>query len=671
MHRGARIQVGILDVRRLATDISRFLTFSTLCVGLAYPAWAQSAQQALSAPPAEKFAIAPGGVDMRTGTYASQATDLSAGPGDGDAGLKLTRILGYFVRGHNNPFGNFSSNWDIMITQKRIDITHGTTADNSGTDYQVSVRYGGRSQTFRAPSSGGFTVASMAGYAQLTSVGDRNSGAAIYTYTASDGTRVDFRAPSGHDCSAQVLCAYASSVILADGTAFTLNYESPGSNSTRLKSVVSNRGYALLFENAGTVSKACSLNLALAPLPASGTCPASALETSYYSYAEVSGTRLDTVTDAGGQAWKFAYTGGNPSMTMGFIKPGYTTPWLTNSIQYGMDIDTVPIEVVYRQVFADGHTYDYLFGYSPQSKPDEPPVIAGGYYSDNTGSSGVVAYDFPVMPGSGLRTTCSSMRCPPYNVPEDGSDPNQYQQTPDPAVVTDGLGNSTVNDFCDPQAAAGYPTSYHNRCLVTLIQSSTDPEGGLTKFTWDYANRNVLSVRRFPKPGTTGPLFLLTEASYDCTYRPACAKPIAVTDPKGTVTNYTYAPEHGGMLSELLPGPAAGAARPLKLYSYAQRYAWVKDASGALAQATTSVWMPTGVTQCQTAAGSSALSCDASAQQLITTNEYGAAGTAQALLVKGIAVTSGGVTLRTCFTYDANGRKVSETKPNALMGSCP
>jgi hypothetical protein len=34
-------------------------------------------------------------------------------------------------------------------------------------------------------------------------------------------------------------------------------------------------------------------------------------------------------------------------------------------------------------------------------------------------------------------------------------------------------------------------------------------------------------------------------------------------------------------------------------------------------------------------------------------------------------VTADGVTLRTCFAYDALGRKIAETEPNAMLASCP
>ena len=50
--------------------------------------------------PAEKFAIAPGGVDMRSGQFVYNETDLSIG------GLSLARTMQPRVMGNTSPFGN-------------------------------------------------------------------------------------------------------------------------------------------------------------------------------------------------------------------------------------------------------------------------------------------------------------------------------------------------------------------------------------------------------------------------------------------------------------------------------------------------------------------------------------------------------------------------------------
>jgi len=165
----------------------------------------------------------------------------------------------------------------------------------------------------------------------------------------------------------------------------------------------------------------------------------------------------------------------------------------------------------------------------------------------------------------------------------------------------------------------------------------------------------------------------VTSATYpaSCTSPKICNKPTSVTDARGAVTDFAYDATHGGVLSEMGPAPVAGAARPLKLTTWVQRYAWIRNSSGVLVQAATPVWVKSTETKCQTAAGSSTATCDTGASQTVTTYEYGATGTGEALLVKGVAVASGGTTLRTCYQYDNYARKIAETKPNASLGVCP
>jgi hypothetical protein len=140
--------------------------------------------------------------------------------------------------------------------------------------------------------------------------------------------------------------------------------------------------------------------------------------------------------------------------------------------------------------------------------------------------------------------------------------------------------------------------------------------------------------------------------------------PLTYTDPKGAVTNYVYT-SYGSIQSEMKPAPSSGAARPLKLYTYVQKFAYVKNSGSALAAAATPIWMLSTETTCQTAAGSNTPACDAAAPRLQTTYQYGADGTADNLLVRGTEVKdlATGVKRLTCFKYDTLGRKISETSP--------
>jgi hypothetical protein len=124
-----------------------WVLLTAAALGLAAaPARAQDESRLISTP-AERFQMAPGGVDMRTGRFVYDDTDLAIGGGAQNGGLALSRTLTQPVSGHVNPFGNLSHNWDIMIAERMINIEHPGQAAG---DYQIEVHFGGRSQTFRS-----------------------------------------------------------------------------------------------------------------------------------------------------------------------------------------------------------------------------------------------------------------------------------------------------------------------------------------------------------------------------------------------------------------------------------------------------------------------------------------------------------------------------------------
>ncbi|MEO6215202.1 MAG: RHS repeat domain-containing protein [Sphingomonas sp.] len=229
-------------------------------------------------------------------------------------------------------------------------------------------------------------------------------------------------------------------------------------------------------------------------------------------------------------------------------------------------------------------------------------------------------------------------------------------------------------------------------CAIDL-QSVTDPLNRVTTFQHDGYGRltrttlpegnyvanvlddrgNVTQVSVVPKAGSGSPTLVESHTFPDCTFntRTICNQPATYTDPRGNVTNYTYDANHGGLISEMKSAPSAGMARPLKLVSWTQKNAYIKNASGALIPEASPIWVMASETQCQTVAGSNSPVCDASAPQKVAAYQYGADGTADNLLVRGVAVSSDGTTLRTCYGYDRLGRRVSETNPNANLSSCP
>ena len=119
---------------------------------------------------------------------------------------------------------------------------------------------------------------------------------------------------------------------------------------------------------------------------------------------------------------------------------------------------------------------------------------------------------------------------------------------------------------------------------------------------------------------------------------------------------------------------AAGAAvpgvRPQTRYTYAQAYAWIKNAAGAYVQASSPIWVLTSKRFCKTGAASGA-GCAIAGDEVITTYEYGPNSGPNNLLLRGTVVDSAGLKLRTCMTYDWQGNKISETKPMGTSTSCP
>jgi YD repeat-containing protein len=162
-----------------------------------------------------------------------------------------------------------------------------------------------------------------------------------------------------------------------------------------------------------------------------------------------------------------------------------------------------------------------------------------------------------------------------------------------------------------------------------------------------------------------------------------CNRPITTTDANNNVTDYTYAPEHGGVLTET--GPAVPTrqnngtmanVRPQKRYEYAQRTAWTSNGVGGYV-AGPPIWLLMRERSCRATAGSGTSCAGGAADEVLTEFDYGPNSGPNTLLLRGQAVTStdNGVTttLRTCYGYDGRGNRISETRPNGTVSltSCP
>ncbi|HEY0598183.1 MAG TPA: hypothetical protein VGD20_20395, partial [Sphingopyxis sp.] len=154
-----------------------------------------------------------------------------------------------------------------------------------------------------------------------------------------------------------------------------------------------------------------------------------------------------------------------------------------------------------------------------------------------------------------------------------------------------------------------------------------------------------------------------------------CDKPIMKIDAKGNQTDFTYERAHGGVLTET--GPAVGGVRPQTRYSYVQRNAWVKNSGGAYVSTGQPIWLLASKSLCKTSAatGNPASPCTAgAADEVRTLYEYGPDSGPNNLQLRGtVEDATGAAPARTCYSYDWQGNKISETKPKGTtgLGACP
>jgi hypothetical protein len=559
--------------------------------------------------PPRQLATTPGGINIADGSLQFSVTDLTIGT------LKLVRFHrtgSGTAKPNDPPFGNnFSYNFDTYVGYRSSSTspTHRTVHIGNG----ASGSYGYYSATTILPentdSEKGMLSMSGSQYVYL----DNSDGAGtIYTFSAT----VTVAGALGGANSRRV-----ERIDFADGRRQTFSYNGSG----YLKLVEDTAGYAIVFDyNAnGDVTAACAFNRSQTYVSASSTCASATMKTTY----AYSGTDLISVTDVMGQVTN--YTMGPRGMTC--IKPpGYSA--CTMSMVYtGNRVSS--------QTLQDGGTWG-TWGLSPEviNNPDAD-YGAGCNDTSMTDPNGVTTY--------------------------------QAFTSTSPCWITDALAYTTNFSFdggaTDPFAPAQNYGSF--------LKQATYPGGNTYQAEYLGPFRAISKEIMISKPGS--PLAnLVKQYGYQtsCTTPPAtyqnCAKPIWIKDPKGNQTDFTYA-SHGGLLTEMKPAPTGGAPRPLKINTYVQKYAYVKNSSGSLVQAATPIWMLNTETQCQTAAGSSTPTCDPGGPQVVTTYQYGANGTADNLLVRGVAVSADGQTRRTCFGYDVWARKISETKPNAGLSVCP
>jgi RHS repeat-associated protein len=590
-------------------------------------ATAAFAQQDINLPPRQDTQSGTG-VSYKTGIFSNEEIDLSIG-GSGDAGLQLRRT--YQSSQSDALAGNmvsmavqgWSNNFVAVIARNKRTYSPDETPPPNPSDIPLiySVSTGTKTVSF----SGGKTSVPPTSLSQIipggaklvfTKIGTGNQGSGSYfTFTDTDGSVFVF--PWMPNTLLQ-------SLTRPDGTKFDYTYVS---GSVALKSIFSNRGYAVLFDS---VTKACVVNLAEQYVTAISSCPVGATSVTYaYTVSSLNPGRnnLTGVTNALSQTTTYSYVGADH---LGCIKdPGQTVCKIQNSYDVcTAPPGTVPIppnlrwsDKVISQTTGTGEMYGYNYTFV-------------GNYNGCT--------DFT---GYGASTTITA----PGNV----TTVVQTNGAGMPSSIKDPLNRTTTLGYDDQNLYLSWETA--------LPVSQAEPEGNSQSIAYD-ARANVVMKTAKAKAGS-GLADLVTTASYAaiCTNPKTCNKPDYVIDARGNRIDYTYDATHGGILTETKPAGPNGV-RPQKRYSYTQLYAWIKNSGGSFVQAATPVWMLTGTSECRTLA-----SCVGTADETRTTITYGATGVANNLLptVQTLSSGDGALLSTTTKTYDFQGNVLTVDGPLA------
>lgn len=679
--------------------------------------------------PPEEYSVSPGGVDMRTGRYAEREVDLSIG----DEAISVTRLEESYKQSHVNPMGNMTHNWNITLQLKDGPRPSGMNVDLVYD--VAWVNFGGRSRSFeRLAPDLQYERRAPLDIARLETSGGAVANAVYYTFTSVDGVKVEFRpylrGSGEHDCQ-PAACFFASRIINPDGETIVLEYDTRtnGANRARLKRVVSTRGYAAKFEYTGPewnlITRACVLSLSATDASSTANCPTQPGVSVDYTYVQFQGRyMLDEVRRSSSEIYRQTYnsvSGGNGSrFTISYWDPEATSPRLVNTIEPTRNVENQLDDVVVKQSFGNAETFDYSFYRSPietHSGGGVRQIIAGGEYVNAAGGRAIVRYGFPAQPYSFVEKrptsynqvvwrfliepagswvargisidSSTSMRSSQQqsfqamqtamalqsldNCYEcSGASGSYYavthQITPGPEYVEDENGNSTTFDYCDPDYV--FPEFEPNQCaLLGRYIKRTGPAGDSDEYSYNFGR--LYETKSHPKSDGQENL-LVSTAAYGCGGIVCATKPTQTIDPKGKVSNFEYSTVHGGLLKKTLPADENGV-RPQIRYTYGAKYAWLQS-GGGYSQASTPIWLLESEEYCRTTASDASGNCAGGASdEVVTTYQYqqGSSTNGSTLLLLGVAVSADSQTLRTCYSYDAMGRKISETQPAANLASCP
>jgi len=579
------------------------------------------------------YTVSPKGVNLQTGRFTYSKTDLTIGP------LSFVRTFGGprvpMVGPNGAPDPNTRKGWTHNFAHGTYTTSQGPSGSQStvihfvvpGQTYSFFILLGTPVSFLNVVSADslGSTVSLIGQDFRL----ETKNGDVFYFYKHPGLQQV-----SGTSVPVIQVLRRAE---YADGSSIDYSYNSNGQPRT----VVSNRGYAIAMDyNAtGSISSVCGYNTSLQHVDVNINCSGAALKVNYQYIllSSLSYYMISRVVDTSGQWVDVRY--------------------INNGVSSSGDLPTC-ISIVNSSICEISNVYGAL--------PGEPAGVtkADQVRRQTTATGEVWQYYYD-----------------PNNI-YDGPDVPPTAQEPriTYSYMTDPLGRETVgtyrNGYVELIESPQGPTRYAFN--GTVPNKLTFPAGNSTIYNRD-DYQNLLSRVTMPIPGTNQTPLTITQSfpalygevpfpnGCDAASRKLCTKPITRIDERGNQSDFTYDPAHGGVLTET--APAVNGIRPQTRYTYAQRYAWIKNSSGVFVRAATPVWVLTQKSICKAGAASGA-GCSLAGDEVKTTYDYGPDSGPNNLLLRGTVYDAGGLNLRTCYSYDWRGNKVTETLPRAGLAVC-